>query len=116
MSGSQAFDSTKFKIDWTQKQVICPNGKSSALWKEYSTSQGHPYIRVRFQSKDCHACPVCSQCTKAKVQGRSLGFLPKVEYEALKRARLAHASPEGQECYKRRAGVEGTISQGGKRF
>jgi transposase len=31
-------------------------------------------------------------------------------------ARLAHASPEGQQRYKRRAGVEGTISQGVRAF
>ncbi len=55
-----AFDSTQFKIDWTQKQVLCTNGKSSALWKEYVDSQGHPYIRVRFKSRDCQTCPVRS--------------------------------------------------------
>lgn len=36
----------------------------------------------------------------------------QAEYEAIQAARLEHASPEGQERYKRRAGVEGTISQG----
>ena len=111
-----AFDSTQFQINWSMKQVICPNGKSSALWKEYVDSQGHPYIRVRFKSKDCQTCPLRSQCTKAKVQGRSLGFLPQVEHEALKQAREAHASVEGQERYKRRAGIEGTISQGVRGF
>jgi hypothetical protein len=33
----------------------------------------------------------------------------QAEYEAIQAARLEHASPEGQERYKRRAGVEGTI-------
>jgi transposase len=36
----------------------------------------------------------------------------QAEYEAIKAAREQHASPEGQQRYKRRAGVEGTISQG----
>ncbi len=67
-----------------------------------------PYVR--------NVQKIRSQCTKAKVQGRSLGFLPQVEYEALKRAREAHASVEGQERYKRRAGIEGTISQGVRGF
>lgn len=111
-----AFDSTQFKINWSQKQVICPIGKSSALWKEYINSQGHPYIQVRFKSKDCQACPARNKCTKAKVQGRNLGLLPQVEHEALERARLAHASLIGQERYKRRAGIEGTISQGVRGF
>jgi IS5 family transposase len=48
--------------------------------------------------------------------GRSLKLMPKTEYEALKSAREAHASPEGQQRYKRRAGIEGTISQGVRAF
>jgi IS5 family transposase len=40
----------------------------------------------------------------------------QAEYEAIKAARLTHASAEGQQRYKRRAGVEGTISQGLRAF
>lgn len=57
-----------------------------------------------------------SQCTKAKVQGRSLGLMPRVEYEALKLARATLASPIGQKRCQRRAGIEGTISQGVRDF
>lgn len=42
--------------------------------------------------------------------------MPQVEHEALKRAREAHASVEGHERYKRRAGIEGSISQGVRGF
>ena len=112
-----AFDLTQFEVNWSEKQVICPNGKSSALWKEYVNSKGRPYITVRFRAPDCDACPLRSQCTKAKPHvGRSIRLMPQVEYEALKRAREAHASPIGQERYKRRAGIEGTISQGVRGF
>jgi transposase len=40
----------------------------------------------------------------------------QAEYEAIKAARLEHASPSGQQRYQRRAGIEGTISQGVRAF
>jgi transposase len=45
-----------------------------------------------------------------------LKLMRQAEYEAIKAARLEHVSPEGQQRYKRRAGVEGTISQGVRAF
>jgi transposase len=45
-----------------------------------------------------------------------LHLLPQPEYEALRTARAVHATPEGQQCYKRRAGIEGTLSQGVRAF
>ena len=47
---------------------------------------------------------------------RSVAFLPQVKYEALEQARKTHSSPEGKERYKRRAGIEGTLSQGVRSF
>ena len=113
MKTEGAFDLTQFEINWQQQQATCPQGKQSISWKEYVNSAGQPYIKAQFSAQDCQVCPVRSRCTRVKSHaGRSLGLLPQVEYEALKQARQAHASPEGQERYKRRAGVEGTISQG----
>jgi transposase len=40
----------------------------------------------------------------------------QAEYEALKTARFEYASAEGQQRYQRRAGIEGTISQGVRAF
>jgi hypothetical protein len=42
--------------------------------------------------------------------------MPQPQYDALKRARAIHASDEGQQQYKRRAGIEGTLSQGVRAF
>ena len=47
---------------------------------------------------------------------RMLNFHPQAQYEALQRARARFMSEAGQELYKRRAGVEGTISQGVRAF
>ena len=50
--------------------------------------------------------------TKSETQGRRLKIQPRAEYEFLQQARERHASPEGKLLYNRRAGIEGTISQG----
>ena len=41
---------------------------------------------------------------------------PQAEFEALQAARAWYRSAEGQERYQRRAGVEGTLSQGIRAF
>lgn len=112
-----AFDLTQFEVDWQQHKVRCPQGQESVSWVEYMDHAGNPYFQVRFAARDCLACPVRSRCTRAQPhKGRVLKLMRQVEYEAIKAARLAHASPEGQQRYKRRAGVEGTISQGVRAF
>jgi transposase len=112
-----AFDLTQFQIDWQQHKVVCPQGHSSISWAEYVERTGNSYCKVRFAARDCGVCPVRSNCTQAQShKGRVLKLMRQAEYEAIQAARLEHASPEGQERYKRRAGVEGTISQGVRAF
>jgi transposase len=47
---------------------------------------------------------------------RALKLQPQAQFEALHAARAWYASDEGQQRYKRRAGVEGTLSQGVRAF
>jgi hypothetical protein len=59
---------------------------------------------------------VRSCCTRAKHTGRRLRLPPQDQYEALQAAQTWSASEAGQQLYKRRAGVEGTLSQGVRAF
>ena len=61
-------------------------------------------------------CPVRPRCTRAKHTGRRLRLPPQDQYEALQAAQAWSTSEEGQQSYKRRAGVEGTLSQGVRAF
>ena len=45
-----------------------------------------------------------------------MGFRPQEQYEALQEARQRLESEEGRQLYNRRAGIEGTISQGVRAF
>jgi transposase len=56
------------------------------------------------------------RCTQAKQAARAIQLHPQDQWEALQAARAWYASAEGQEVYKRRAGIEGTLSQGVRAF
>src|SRR5262249_32223025 len=66
--------------------------------------------------EDCQACPARALCTRAQQQGRRVGLPPQDQYEALRAAQMWYGSEGGKQGYKRRAGVEGTLSQGVRSF
>lgn len=111
-----AFGVERFAIDWEQKQARCPEGRISAYWKEHPDSDRGPYVSVGFATSDCCACPVRAQCTRAVKQGRHLKLSTQSRVEALHTMREFIASEEGRRLYAKRAGIEGTISQGVRSF
>ena len=106
----------QFAVDWDQQQVRCPQGHLSVAWWEHGGGQGSRPIIVEFDKHTCGTCPVRPCCTRAKHTGRRLRLPPQDQYEALQAAQTWSASEEGQQLYKRRAGVEGTLSQGVRAF
>ena len=96
--------------------MCCPQGKWAASWHERVEQDGSPSIVAACRRQDCQACLARPLCTQAQQQGRQLRLPPQDQYEALTAARAWYASEEGIERYKRRAGVEGTLSQGVRAF
>ena len=112
-----AYSLDQFAIDWDQQQVRCPAGKTSVSWAERVGPADHPFIQVRFSTQDCGTCAQRGCCTHAKPpQARTIKFHPRPQYEALQAGQAWCASAEGQRQYARRAGVEGTLSQGVRAF
>jgi transposase len=111
-----AYTIEQFNIDFDKKQVRCPQGHLSMAWWEHGGGQGSRPIIVAFDKHTCEACPVRPCCTRAKHTGRRLRLPPQDQYEALQAAQTWYASEAGQQLYKRRAGVEGTLSQGVRAF
>ena len=108
------YTEARFNIDWATETVTCPEGKVSKSWNPRVKLGNRAYIQVRFSSLDCSMCSAKERCTRSPQ--RSLSFLPQVHYKALEQAREVHSSKEGKERYKRRAGIEGTLSQGVRGF
>ena len=110
------FDGSHFQIDWQAQVVTCPNGQRSTVWSQYRTARQRTQIQVRFAPATCAACPVRSRCTRAKAGPRNLTLRPRAEHEALLAARQRQATATFRAQYARRAGIEGTLSQGVRAF
>ena len=111
-----AYTLADFTVDWEHQEVHCPQGKAATSWAERVDATGRAYIQVRFHRQDCRACGARAFCTQAPQAPRTLTLHPQAEFEALQAARAWYRNAEGQKCYQRRAGVEGTLSQGIRAF
>jgi transposase len=117
MRVAEAYTFEQFTVDWERQQVRCPQGKTSVSWAERTGPADHPFIQVRFSTQDCGTCAQRAVCTHAKPpQARTLKLHPRLQSEALHAAQAWYAGEEGQRQYGRRAGVEGTLSQGVRAF
>jgi transposase len=106
----------RFEVDWDEQRVRCPQGKLSSAWSPQVDQAGTPYISVMFRQADCAACLARPLCTRAKHHARHLSLQPRAEHEALKASRARLGTKEGRRRYARRAGIEGTLSQGVRAF
>jgi transposase len=106
----EAFDISWFQIDFEAQTVTCPQGHTTSHWYERLGTRGKPAIYAQFPANLCRDCPVRERCTTAK-QGRQVTFIPEPEFSALRAARQREQTEEFKDVYKKRAGVEGTISQ-----
>jgi transposase len=109
------FDLSRFEIDWENKQVTCPAGQKTRNWYSMKKLTGQDWTRVRFNRSQCDPCTLRASCTKAQHE-RSLLFRSQAQHEALQTARAEQLTPEWKKEYERRAGIEGTISQGVRAF
>jgi transposase len=101
-----------FAVDWEAQKVTCPAGQKSSVWTPTQTGYGKEAIHVAFARATCRGCAVREECTKSARAGRALTLRPQAEYMAMLAQRMEQQSTQFKEEYKRRAGVEGTLSQG----
>lgn len=67
-------------------------------------------MRIRFPTTDCKACAPEPRCTRAPC--RLLTPRRREEHAALEAARARETERPAADGYRRRAGIEGTLSQG----
>ena len=110
------YDTAQFTLDWEAKQAVCPQGKSSLSWHERCDKRGVASTFIKFSKTDCANCETRVLCTRAKNGGRALQLPAREHYEAQQALRQHLNSEDGKELYKKRAGIEGTLSQGVRGF
>lgn len=108
---NKGFDLSCFQIDWQKRQVTCPMGKQSQAWYPDKDGSGQPMIHVGFSRQDCWVCPARENCTRARAQGRTLRLRPEAEHKALQHLRRVVKTEEFIAVYRKRAGIEGTLSR-----
>lgn len=106
-----------FVVDFDRCTAICPEGKEGLEWVERVDNRGNDCSSIRFSPTDCGPCPSRAKCTRSQATHprRSIAIRPQPQYEALRERRQLEGSREYKTEYARRAGVEGTISQGTRR-
>jgi transposase len=109
---NQGFAFADFIIDWAAHQVTCPTGRTSYIWTPARDRHGNDVIHVALRRAECAGCPARSRCTRSTVSGRELTLRPKEEHVAVQTARHRQTTPTFKHAYARRAGIEGTLSQG----
>jgi transposase len=114
---AEGFGLEDFRVEWEERQAICPEGHASIEWIERLDKRGNESSYIRFSPKDCGPCPNRSKCTQseAKYPRRSIAVRPREQYAALQAAREREHTAEYQATYAKRAGCEGTISRGVRR-
>jgi transposase len=111
-----AYDAGRFAVDWEAERATCPEGKVSSSGTPQVDASGSESISVKFRTEGCRDCAARALCTRAERMPRALKLHPRAEHEALQESRADLATEEGKRVYRRRAGVEGTLSQGVRAF
>jgi transposase len=112
----EGFEAGRFEVDWEQKRARCPAEKWSSSWCTAIDRGDNEVIKIKFARKDCAPCAMRRQCTTTSSLRRTITIRPQAQHEALRQARERQKTEAFKAQYQRRAGVEGTISQGVRGF
>jgi hypothetical protein len=105
-----------FTIDWQARHARCPQGCQRVQWLPWKDRHGHEIVHIRVAARDCSPCSVRQRCTHAAKLPRTRAVRTEQPVKALQRARQRQQTPACKEVYAKRAGIEGTLSQGARAF
>ena len=108
----EGFAAAQFVLDWEAHQATCPQGKTSVWWQAGQDRDDQAVVQIKFAKEDCGTCSLRAHCTRSASQSRRLVVRGREQFEMLQVARQRQQSEVFKEEYARRAGLEGTISQG----
>jgi hypothetical protein len=108
------FAARDFTIDWEHQTATCPQGKTSLRWTPAIDKSKNHVIKIKFSKADCQNCPLAAHCPRSTPPRRTITVRPQAQHEALLAGRQRQQTEAFSAEYARRAGVEGTIAQGGR--
>jgi transposase len=105
----EGFAIRDFTLDWDRRVATCPAGHTGQSWTA-GHNQGRTVMRIRFSTADCEPCALKPRCTRGA--RRLLTPRRREEHAALEAARMRETEEAFAAQYRRRAGIEGTLSVG----
>jgi transposase len=111
-----ASELSPFHLAGEAQQVTCPRGNTSASWSARHDRWNNPVISIKGADQDCRSCAARRQCTKAQTNPRHLPLRAQGEHHALQALRQQQNTAAWQAKDAKRAGMEGTRSQGVRAF
>ncbi len=112
----EGFDISAFAIDWKARQATCPQGQTTSDWTIRRDNFDNECVDIRFDHATCARCSKRSQCTRAKTRPREIMLRPQPQHELLQTRRQQQTTDTWRAQYGKRAGIEGTLSQGVRAF
>ncbi len=113
----EAYDRSRFQINWKTQQATCPQGVKSSPKRRFKLDKwNNKEILFKFPQKTCRECQFRHLCTRSKTEPRELSLRPQEEHLALVERRKEQKTQTWSKKYNQRAGVEGTISQAVRGF
>ena len=106
------FANRAFTIDGEPHTATCPQGKQRRKWQPDTDVAGQDVVHIRLAKTAGQACAVRVACPRAKAEPRPLTVRTEGDQEVRQAARQRQTTVEFQEHDAKRAGIEGTLSQG----
>lgn len=101
----------QFGFDWENRQVTCPGGQVSYRWQEQpGAALGEVVVQAVFARKVCAACPLRPRCVLGDLKRDGRRVRRSNTWPALQAQRQRQHTPAFRHEYRRRGGVEGTLS------
>jgi transposase len=110
------YDNSAFTSDWETHTATCPQGNQRRKWQPDTEVSGQGVLHIRFAKTDGQTCAVRAACPRANTEPRTLTVRTQGYHEVLQAARQRQRTVEFQAQYAKRAGIEGTLSQGVRAF
>jgi transposase len=103
-----------FTSAWEPPTATCPPGKQRRQGQPDTDVAGQDVLHLRFAKHDCQACAVRAACRRANTDPRTRTVRTQGDPEGLQAARQRPRTVECKDQSAPRAGIAGTLSQGGR--
>jgi transposase len=107
---AHGFDASHFQSDWEPQRAPCPGGYTSLSWTPAVDDRTHEVVKIKCAMQDCQPC--ASRVHGTRATRRTITVRRQDHQMAWQAARARETSAAYTTEYARRAGIEGTLSQG----